>query len=120
MAGGSVAAVPGPEPGAAGGSYETLSTVELIDLKTRQVRAAGSMNSPRHAFAMFQIGFPGSRILLTFGSAGDDSVSNPASLLQEWQEASESWIPSPAVLTSRQWFSAATVPANLVCKPGRV
>ena len=101
-------------------SYSTLSSVELIDLKTRVVRAAASMDSPRHAFGMFQIGFPASQILLTFGSAGDDSSSDPDSLLQEWEEATESWITSPAVIATRQWFSTTSVPADVICKPGRI
>ena len=117
---GSLVVVAGGSVDVGGGSYSTLSSVELIDLKTRVVREAAIMDSPRHAFGMFQIGFQASRILLTFGSAGDDSEPDPDSLLQEWEEATESWIRSPAVISARQWFSAATIPANLVCKPGRL
>jgi hypothetical protein len=106
----------------AGGYGGGAETTEVIDLETGEVRWAGDMSTPRAAFGMVKVGLPQSNILLTFGSYGYGSGTTDAaqkeSLLQEWSDTEESWIPSPAVMERRASFSAVTVEAHLVCLAG--
>ena len=104
-----------------GGVGETNLT-EIIDLATKQVRKGGDMATARWYLGMFEVGFKGRRVLLTFGNFGPEQehglASAEASLLQEWDKEGERWIPSPAVMDPRDSFGAATVDAKLVCKQG--
>jgi hypothetical protein len=83
---------------------------------------------------MYEIGYAGSRILVTFGSVGKGSVDGAyviggsvdteilvqqkESLLQEWHPTDERWKPAPAVMARRYAFSAVTVEARHVCRQG--
>ena len=106
-----------------GGVGVTNLTV-IIDLVTKQVRKGGDMATARWNFGMFEVGFRGRSVLLTFGNYGPDQedglASAEASLLQEWNREGERWIPSPGVIDPRDSFAAATVEARLVCKPGEI
>ena len=68
---------------------------------------------------MFQVGYVGQTVLLTFGIEGTGvGVHENNSLIQEWDKVSKQWKLSPAVLTPKYAFSAISVDASLVCKPG--
>ena len=112
-----------------------LKTTEIINLKTKEVRPAGDMKTPRFLFGIFEIGYKGQTIKLTFGSYSLDNSTyginesnfNPAlevydedSLLQEWDNTKEDWLQSPAVLNPKFGFSVLSVDASLVCKPGEI
>ena len=88
---------------------------------TREIRLAGPMSTPRSAFGMYNIGYAGSRILLTFGSLGAGSTATQKERqLQEWDPAAEEWKAAPAVMARRALFSAVTVEARHVCPQGEL
>ena len=102
------------------GDFSLSRSTTVIDLETRQSYTAGNMTTGRFGFGMFEAGFIGNRVLLTFGSEGSGvGVNDEESLLQEWNKETEQWIPSPAVLIPKYAFAAITVNASLVCKPGK-
>jgi hypothetical protein len=72
-------------------------------------------------FGMYNIGYAGSRILLTFGTWGPGSTAaEKESLLQEWDPTDNVWKAAPAVMARRAAFSAVTVEARHVCPRGEV
>jgi hypothetical protein len=97
-------------------------STEILDPETRKVKPAGPMATPRDQFGMYEIGYAGSRILLTFGSySGSGSeAAVKESLLQEWDPAAEVWKAAPAVMARRALFSAVTVEARHVCPQGEL
>jgi hypothetical protein len=101
-----------------------LDSTSILDPETREVRPAGPMAMPRFYFGMYEIGYAGSRILLTFGAVGASSyataAAEKASLLQEWDPAAEVWKAAPAVMARRFGFSAVTVEAKHVCQRGEL
>ena len=115
------------------GAPTIFKTTEIIHLDTHEVRLAGDLKTPRFLFGIFDVGYRGQSIILTFGSnkAAELSVStngsvqinglfvDPESIIQEWDPAKEAWHFSPAVLGPRHGFSAVSVEASLVCKPGQ-
>ena len=125
----------------AGGTTEVgghTPTTEVINLETKIVSQAGDMDSPRIYFGMFRLGYNANSVLITFGNAGPDTsvntggegsgpimittmgMADPDSLLQEFNPTTSTWRPSPAVMDPRAHFSAVTVEASLVCKPGEI
>jgi hypothetical protein len=81
------------------------------------------MPTRRRGFGMMVVGLQPRSILLTFGSNGaarqePTAAEEEESLLQEWSDTQDGWLPSPAVLQRRVWFSAVTVEASLVCPQG--
>jgi hypothetical protein len=98
-----------------------LDSTEILDPVTREVRQGGPMSTPRSSFGMYNIGYAGSRILMTFGSAVHGSTAvEKESLLQEWDPAAEEWKAAPAVMARRVSFAAVTVEARHVCKQGEL
>jgi hypothetical protein len=98
-----------------------LDTTDILDPETRQVRRGGPMATPRSDFGMYEIGYAGTRILLTFGSWGRGSTAaDKESLLQEWDPAEEVWKAAPAVMSRRYAFSPVTVEARHVCPQGEL
>jgi hypothetical protein len=99
-------------------------TTEVIDIASRESRAGGDMATPRAYFSMVEVGYEGNSILLTFGSTanGDDTVQDEAlqqeSLMQEWDNSQEVWLPRPAVMSRRFNFAAVTEEAGLLCPEG--
>jgi hypothetical protein len=98
-------------------------TTEVVNLSNGEVQEAGLMATRRSAFGMFQIGYEGNRILVTFGSYGPFFISEAVeaeSVLQEWRPATKEWIASPAVMATRAGFSAVSVEARHVCPQGQL
>jgi hypothetical protein len=94
---------------------------DILDPETRQVEQAGQMATPRSGFGMYNIGYAGSRILLTFGSyARENEEAEKESLLQEWDPTDKVWKAAPAVMARRADFSAVTVKARHVCPQGEL
>jgi hypothetical protein len=123
---------------------DVLDSTEILDLASQQIQTGGPMSTPRKSFGMYEIGYAGTRILMTFGSSNQgyvvapppilpggggggggslgsgSSVEEKETLLQEWDPAAEVWKPAPAVMTRRHDFSAVTVEARHVCPQGKV
>jgi hypothetical protein len=107
-----------------------LDSTDILDPETRQVRPGGNghsaaMATPRVSFGIYEIGYAGSRILMTFGSRGPNSTATERedreeSLLQEWDTAAEVWKAAPAVMSRRYAFAAVTVEARHVCPQGEL
>ena len=96
-------------------------TTEVINLETKTLCLAGQMASPRYLFGIIEVGFAGRSVVLTFGHYGYNSpATKEDSLLQEFNPTTSSWQPSPAVMDPKYHFSAVTVEASLVCKPGEI
>ena len=97
----------------AGGSSSRSAgiTTELLDLDSREMRRAGDLTSDNYGSGMFQMGIPNREILIVFGGSNN-------SLLEQWDPEVETWTPSPAIMARKYLFSATTVDASLVCKPG--
>jgi hypothetical protein len=97
---------------------------ELLDPVTREIQLAGPMSTPRSSFGMYNIGYAGSRILMTFGSDGvggpGSTAAGKQSLLQEWEPTDKVWKAAPAVMARRYAFAAVTVEARHVCPQGEL
>jgi hypothetical protein len=121
-----------------------LSSTDILDPVSQQIRTGGPMATPRAAFGMYKIGYAGRRILMTYGSASSllsqlyaipaqpfytheqavqeavQAFIEKETLLQEWDPATEVWKPAPAVMAGRAQFSAVTVEARHVCPQGEL
>jgi hypothetical protein len=111
--------------GTGSGIWNSLASTEVLDLVSRKVRTAGPMATKRWLFGMYEIGYAGSRILLTLGTLGPNPQITPTtaekeSLLQEWDPATEVWKPAPAVMARRYGFAAVSVDARHVCPRGEL
>ena len=97
----------------AGGRSEGSDGIstELLDIDSREMRRVGDLASDIYGSGMFQMGFPNREILIAFGGSNN-------SLLEQWDPEVETWTPSPAIMARKYLFSATTVDASLVCKPG--
>ena len=99
-------------------SYGAVTrTTEIINLETKTVSLAGDMASPRTPFGMFEVGYSGNSVVLTFGGS---NLNFSATTNEEFDPTTSKWRPSPAVMDPKVYFSAVTVEANLVCKPGEI
>ena len=90
---------------------EVLTSVEVVDIKSKALQRGGSLRQARAYFQIVPVGLTLPRLLAIGGHNGTSNLNT-----SEWFEVEEnSWEEGPPLSTGRSSFAALMAPPHLVC-----